>query len=186
MKYQNKMNTLKIKAYDLQSTIPQNRPVAGLVKKCLPVLLIAILSLHTYTAQAQRGRSNQAVREEMMNRLQEAKWGFIIYKLNLDEARSNKLLPVYKAYEAEKRAIVSTGAGQFRGNKENMDDEQAAAFMDTRLENAKKLLDLKEKYKPQFLAILSPKELLLLQNAEQDFAMKVMMERQKRRAERNH
>ena len=129
--------------------------------------------------------NRQVIREDAMERLQAAKWGFIIYRLNLDEERTTKLLPIFKAYETEKRNIVLAAAQQFKGNKDAMNDQQADAFMNTRLENAQKLLDLKEKYKPQFLTVLSPKELLMLQNAEQDFAMKVMLERQKRRAERS-
>ena|ERR1700748_1763372 len=166
MKFQNKMNTLKINP-----------------GKYIAVLLLAgVLCTQAQHVQAQNGMRRQAIREQAMDRLLEAKWGFIIFRLNLTEERSNRLLPVYKAYEAEKRNIVLAKAQQLKGNKDAMDDQQAEVFINTRLENAQKLLDLKEKYKPQFLAILSPKELLQLQNAEQDFAMKVMMERQKRKA----
>lgn len=125
-------------------------------------------------------------RQNRIERLENAKWGFIIYKLNLDEARANKLLPIYKAYEAEKKAIMQTSIQQFKGQKkDDMDDAQAEAFMNAKLETAQKMLDLKEKYKPKFLQVLSSKELLTLSGAEQDFAMKIMMERQKRLMERN-
>lgn len=158
------------------------------MKRYLSVLLIFLLSIQTINTYAQggRGERRQAIRENMLQKLEEAKWGFIIYRLNLNEERSNKLLPIFRAYEAEKRDIITSSAKQkIIGNKNDMDDEQAEAIMNAKLENAQKLLDLKEKYKPKFLTVLSPKELLTLQNAEQDFAMKVMMERQKRKAERN-
>lgn len=157
-------------------------------KKLSVVLMILLLSIQTINtnAQSDRGEKRQAIRENMLQKLEEAKWGFIIYRLNLDEERSNKLLPVFKAYENDKRAIITASAKQRAiNNKAEMNDQEAEAIMNTKLENAQKMLDLKEKYKPKFLTILSPKELLTLQNAEQDFAVKVMMERQKRRAERN-
>jgi hypothetical protein len=155
------------------------------IRKYFPILLITAFSLQAQAVQAQRGMRRQAIRNEAIQRLEEAKWGFIIYRLNLSEEKSNRLLPIFKNYEAEKRDIILSRMHPFKENRDSMDDEQAEAFMNSRLENAQKLLDLKEKYKTQFLAVLSPKELLALQNAEQDFAMKVAVERQKRRANRD-
>jgi hypothetical protein len=156
------------------------------MRKKLSVLLLFLLSIQTIYAQGGQRDSRQAIRENMLQKLEAAKWGFIIYRLNLSEERSNQLLPVFKAYEGEKRAIIAASAQQkARNNPNDMNDQEAETIMNAKLENAQKLLDLKEKYKPKFLSVLSPKELWALQNAEQDFAMKVMMERQKRRAERN-
>lgn len=141
------------------------------------ILLFLVAGQETVVAQSRRGQ----MRQEMMAKIKEAKWAFIIYRLHLDEPRANKLLPVYEAYEAEKKAIFR-GAGRrlLQGSGE-MTDEQAEELMNTRLENAKKLLALKEKYKTEFLKVLTPSELLELQNAEQDFALKIQAERQKRR-----
>ncbi|KAA5535022.1 hypothetical protein F0919_10515 [Taibaiella lutea] len=159
------------------------------IKTCVKgffLLGLTSLSLQTIDAQTQRNpvqrQKRQAMRQEAINRLQEAKWSFIIYRLNLSEERSNQLLPIYKAFEAEKKDIMMSGMSQFKGNKDSMDDSQAEAFINARQENAQKLLDLREKYKPKFLTVLSAKELLILVTAEQDFAMKIMMEKQRRKA----
>jgi hypothetical protein len=165
------MNTLKIRTF---------------FKKGFFLLGLTFLSLQSIDVQAQRGpeqrQKRQAMRQDAINRLQEAKWSFIIYRLNLSEERSNQLLPIYRAFEAEKKDIMMSSIKQFKGNKDSMDDAQAEAFMNAKQENAQKLLDLKEKYKPKFLTVLSAKELLTLVTAEQDFAMKVMMEKQRRKA----
>lgn len=140
------------------------------------ILLFLVVGQGTVVAQGRRGQ----MRQEMMAKIKEAKWAFIIYRLHLDEPRANKLLPVYEAYEAEKKAIFRGAGRRLQGSGE-MTDEQAEELMNTRLENAKKLLALKEKYKTEFLKVLTPSELLELQNAEQDFALKIQAERQKRR-----
>lgn len=155
------------------------------MKRMLSLLMIIFLSINAFHASAQRNpgqrQRGQGMRQDAIDRLQEAKWGFIIYRLNLSEERSNQLLPIYKAFEAEKRAIMKPSLQQFKGRKDSMDDDEADAFMNARIENQKKLLDLREKYKPRFLTVLSAKELLTMITAEQDFAMKIMIERQRRR-----
>ncbi len=142
------------------------------------LLLVLLFAAHEgVMAQGRRGQ----MRQEMMAKVKEAKWSFIVYRLHLDESRANKLLPVYEAYEAEKKEIFRGGAKPWRQKDSIMTDEEAARLMDARLENAQKMLNLKQKYKTEFLKVLSPSELLELQNAEQDFALKIRAERQKRR-----
>jgi hypothetical protein len=149
------------------------------MKKYLLIIVLFLAAGQGFVAaQGRRG----AMRQEMMEKIREAKWAFIIYRLHLDEPRANKLLPVYEAYETEKRAIFRNGvkrALQGRGNE--ITDEEAEKLMNARLENARKMLELKEKYKDEFLKVLSAGELLELQEAEQDFAVKIQAERQKRR-----
>lgn len=151
------------------------------MKKYLFLLLLSLAALPQFTvAQGRKG----ALRQEMMSRVRAAKWAFIVYRLQLDERRAERLRPVYEAYESEKRSIYRGAARRVLQGNEEMTDEQAEALMNIRLENAKKILALKEKYKTEFLKILSPSELLALQNAEQDFLLKIQAERQKRRAGR--
>lgn len=149
----------------------------------MATLLISLAAVHTSSAQGP-GRRNPQIRGAMMEKIREAKWAYIIYKLQLDEKRANKLLPVYRAYEDEKKTIVRGSVKQYLQNNDEMTDDQAEQLMNARLENARKLLDLKEKYKNEFLKVLSPSEVLALQTAEMEFASKIQMERQKRRANR--
>lgn len=152
-------------------------------------IIIAIFFLATLflpgTLLAQNPGAQAPIRGRVMERLKEAKWAFLIYRLHLDEQRANKLLPVYEAFEAEKRAIFRGKGRQILQDNKEMTDEQAEEVMNNKLETARKLLALKEKYKVEFLKVLSPSELLELQRAEQDFALKLQMERQKRRKARN-
>lgn len=164
------MNTLKIKAD---------------IKRVFPLLMIMLFSISAFHAKAQTNtgqrQRGQAIRQDAIHKLQEAKWAFIIYRLNLSEERSNQLLPVYQSFEAEKRAIMKSASPAFKGSRDSMNDSQADAFMNARMENQKKLLELRERYKPKFLKVLSAKELLTLITAEQDFAMKIRMEKQRRK-----
>ena len=146
------------------------------------MLLTTFLIVETARAQQYPGR-NPRIRAAMMEKVREAKWAYIIYELQLDEKRANRLLPVYRAYEEEKKAIFRGSIKQLLQDGE-MTDEKAEQLMNTKLENAQKLLDLKEKYKNEFLKVLTPSEVLDLQRAEMEFAMKIQMERQKRRKNR--
>jgi RecG-like helicase len=149
----------------------------------MAVLLIGFTVAQTASAQGP-GRRNPQIRGAMMEKIREAKWAYIIYKLQLDEKRANKLLPVYRAYEEEKKAIVRGSVKQYLQNNDELTDDQAEQLMNAKLENARKLLDLKEKYKDEFLKVLSPSEVLALQTAEMEFAGKIQQERQRRRQNR--
>jgi hypothetical protein len=145
--------------------------------------LTTFLTVETARAQ-QYARRNPQIRATMMEKIREAKWAYIIYELQLDEKRANRLLPIYRAYEDEKKAIFRGSIKQLLQDDGEMTDEKAEQLMNTKLENAQKLLDLKEKYKNEFLKVLTPSEVLDLQRAEMEFAMKIQMERQKRRKNR--
>lgn len=151
------------------------------MKKTIFILMLLSNFLAVETARAQRypGRNPQ-IRGAMMEKIREAKWAYIIYELQLDEKRANNLLPIYRAYEVEKKAIFRGSIKQLLMDDSEMTDEKAEQLMNTKLENAQKLLDLKEKYKKEFLKVLTPSEVLALQRAEMEFAMKIQMERQKR------
>lgn len=151
------------------------------MKKILFMMILLTGMAHSHPVHAQRYTPRNAqIRSAMLERIREAKWAFILYKLNLSEKRANQLLPVYTAYEEEKRDIFRGSAGQLPQD-DNVTDEQAEQVMNTKLENARKLLDLKEKYKKEFLKVLTPSEVLDLQRAEMEFAVKIQTERQKRK-----
>lgn len=130
---------------------------------------------------AQSAGAPPPARGKAMQKVKEARWAFITDRLQLDEQRAGRLLPIYEAYLAAKRDIVRGSLQQQLKDKQALSDEEADRLMDDKLARAKKMLALKEQYKKEFLKVLSPTELLNLQQAEQDFALKVQAERQKRR-----
>lgn len=155
------------------------------MKKTIFIVMLLTTFLATETVQAQRyPRRNPQIRGTMMEKIKEAKWAYIIYELQLDEKRANRLLPIYRAYEDEKKAIFRGSIKQLLQDDSEMTDEKAEQLMNAKFENAQKLLDLKEKYKKEFLKVLTPSEVLALQRAEMEFALKIQMERQKRRKNR--
>lgn len=155
------------------------------MKKTIFIVMLLATFFALETASAQRyPRRNPQIRSAMIEKVREAKWAYITYELQLDEKRANRLLPIYRAYEGEKKAIFSGSIKQLLQDETEMTDEKAEQLMNAKLENAQKLLDLKEKYKNEFLKVLTPSEVLVLQRAEMEFAMKIQMERQKRRKNR--
>ncbi|WP_162902807.1 hypothetical protein [Taibaiella koreensis] len=151
-------------------------------------LLITLFSLFLLSmapaATAQEAMAPPPARNHALQKVKEARWAFIVDRLQLDKQRAGRLQPVYNAYLAEKRVIFKGSLQQKLKDRQDLNDDEADRLMNERLENAKKLLTVKEKYKKEFLKIISPRELLSLQQAEQDFALKIQAERQKRQAGR--
>jgi hypothetical protein len=155
------------------------------MKNWILIVVMILAAGAGFNAHAQGPmQRNRQIRGPMLEKVRAAKWAFIIYKLDLDEKRANQLLPVYQAYEKEKMAIFRASSKELLLDDTELTDEQAEQLMNARMNNAQKMLDLKEKYKPEFLKVLSATELLTLQRAELQFAMKIQMERQKRRRNR--
>jgi len=154
------------------------------MKYLFSIVLICGMLWAAPAIHAQSVAAPPPTKGKAMQRVKEARWAFIIDRLQLDEQRAGRLLPVYEAYQAAKRDITRGSLQQQLKDKPSLNDEEADQLMDDKLDRAKKMLALKEQYKKEFLKVLSPTELLRLQQAEQDFALKIQAERQKRRANR--
>ena len=96
-------------------------------------------------------------------RIESLKVAFISEKLNLDAKTAEKFWPVYNQYEGEMRSFMQ----QMRKGKDDMTAEDM-------LEKEQKALDIKKKYAPQFLKIISNDQLSNLYIAEKDFRRMVM------------
>lgn len=123
------------------------------------IILALILLLSIFNGYSQRGEKIEAL-----------KVAFISERLGLDAKTAEKFWPVYHQYEGEMKAF-------FIQKKANKDDLTAEDL----LEQEQKALDIKKKYAPQFLKVISNDQLTNLYKAEKDFRQMVM-----RRAKRNN
>lgn len=156
-------------------------------RKTAKNIVLLLISFFTATNTfAQRGANQkQEIRQEQIKRIQAAKWSYIIYRLNLNEERSNRLLPIYQAYESELRTALAAWYGPNGYDVKTMSDASADSLLSQKMEFAKKNLALEEKYNPQFLTVLSPKELLILQEARREFWRKIMQRKTLRQMNQN-
>jgi hypothetical protein len=114
--------------------------------------------------------------------VQAIKWEFITNRMNLSADKLDKLHPIYNRYQAEIAQIIAARKRPLPIDQ--MTDEEAAALLQQKQNNAQKMLTIWDKYQPLFLTVLSPTEVLRLQRAEQEFAAKLIEYRQRRKAAR--
>ncbi|WP_298551063.1 sensor of ECF-type sigma factor [uncultured Algibacter sp.] len=146
------------------------------MKKLLPLLLL-LVSLNISGQQNKR------------ERIKALKVSFITEKLDLTTQEAQKFWPVYNAHEKEMFAIrfkeMRDIRKEIKNNIDTMTDEKANTLL-TRLNTAEiKAHKIKVELVKNLSSILSPKKIILLKVAEEDFKRKILDEFKKRRKEKN-
>ena len=101
------------------------------------------------------------------NRLQSLEIAYITKELNLSPEEAQKFWPVYNKYSAEMKGTLR--------NKENDPDI---------LDKQQQLLDIRKKYRNEFLKVLSPERVNQLFTTEMKFREMVRKELQDRQAQK--
>lgn len=105
--------------------------------------------------------------------------------LMLDDATAAKFTPIYEAYQKELRECRMMNREE-RVKKNDKDDKQSTkpALTDAEIEKqiknqfaqARKILDVREKYYKEFSKILSPKQIMKIYDTEKNYAGKFRTE----------
>jgi hypothetical protein len=101
------------------------------------------------------------------NKLQSLEIAFLTKELNLSPEEAQKFWPVYNQYSAEMRSVTR--------NKENDPDV---------LDKQQKLLDIRKKYRTEFLKVLPPERVNQVFTSETKFREMVRRELQDRQAQK--
>lgn len=146
------------------------------MKKLLPILLL-LVSLNISGQQNKR------------ERIKALKVSFITEKLDLSTKEAQKFWPVYNAYEKEIHAIkyneIKAIRKEIKENFSTMTDAKASELL-TRLNSAEiKVHKSRMELSKNLSEILTPKKIILLKVAEEDFKKKMFEEYKKRRKEKN-
>tara|TARA_R110002126_G_scaffold252427_4_gene395529 strand:+ start:1393 stop:1836 length:444 start_codon:yes stop_codon:yes gene_type:complete len=147
------------------------------MKKILPFILLLFISLNI-TAQHKNSE-----------RIKALKVSVITEKLDLSEKEAQQFWPIYNAHEKETSAIrfkeVKAIRQEIRENIATLTDDKANELL-TRLNNAEnKMHELRMEFANNLSGILSPKKIILLKIAEDDFKKKMFEEFKKRKRERD-
>ncbi len=135
--------------------------------KLIYCLAFAILfSIHG-SAQDKQGNNGRNERPQL-ERIHAIKVAYITDRLHLTVEQSQQFWPVYNAYEKEHIALKRSFMKKYK-DADKDDDEVSRQMFDDRLDMQAGEVDLKRKYKEQFLKILSPQQLLDLFKAEGEF-----------------
>lgn len=143
------------------------------MKKLIPIVLLLLVSLNTIAQQKNK------------ERIKALKVSVITEKLDLTEKEAQKFWPIYNAHEKETSAIkfneVRSIRKEIRENIDTLTDEKAKELL-TRLNKAEnKMHDLRIEFTNDLSSILSPKKILLLRIAEDDFRKKMFEQFKKRK-----
>ena len=147
------------------------------MKKLFPIILMLFVSLNI-TAQ-----------HKNRERIKALKVSVITEKLDLSEKEAQQFWPIYNAHEKETSAIrfieIKSIRKEIRENIDAMTDDKANELL-IRLNMAEnKIHKSRMAFANSLSGILSPKKIILLKIAEDDFKKKMMEELRKRKKERN-
>ncbi|MCE5347531.1 MAG: hypothetical protein LLG13_14775 [Bacteroidales bacterium] len=144
------------------------------LNKTIFLLVLVALSV---TAQSQNQKRYPQLRERILI----AKMQEIKRSLDLDQATVNRLSPIYRQYEKEIEGIKIRGQERLMIiNSDSLTAEEAESLVLTQLQNAKKLLDIREEYYYKFKTVLSPQQIIKLYQTEAEIRRKVMQELHRR------
>lgn len=145
------------------------------------IILIILAALSAGYAMAQG--NNKAEREAWMKEMTQYKHEFFVKELKLTTEQQKAFFPLYDAMEADTRRLVD----EVRRMEKSVRDKGNNAS-DTELEKvAEALFELKGRenvlemrYFEKFKAVLSPKQLFYIKQAERKFNRLILKEHRKR------
>ena len=98
-------------------------------------------------------------------RIHAAKVAYITDRVHFTADQSARFWPVYDQYESEVRTVRQ----RIRQNMHPAPGTDPMEQIENSLDYQQQILDLKKKYKDQFLKVISPTQLAQLYDAERDF-----------------
>ena len=146
------------------------------MKKLLPIILLLFVSF------------NIIAQDKNRERIKALKVSVITEKLDLTEKEAQQFWPIYNAHEKETSEIrfkeVKAIRKEIREHSDTMTDKKATDLL-TILKKAEITMhNLRMEFANNLSGILSPKKIILLKIAEDDFKKKMFEELRKRRKER--
>ena len=143
------------------------------MKKLIPILFLLFVSLNTLAQQKNK------------ERIKALKVSVITQKLDLTEKEAQTFWPLYNAHDKAMSDIkfndIRAIRKDIRANSEQLTDKKAEALL-IRLDKAEnKLHALRMAFSKDLSGVLSPKKILLLRIAEDDFRRKMFEQFKKRK-----
>ncbi len=110
------------------------------------------------------------------------KVGYISQRLQLTPEQAEKFWPVHHAYEAELKSARRTFLQKHSDQPGTAGSAESSQYVDDELALQQQVLDIRKKYKDQFLKVISMDQLAALYDAEKDFR-KLLLEQLKKKRE---
>lgn len=146
------------------------------MKKLLPIFLL-LISLNVVAQKNNR------------ERIKALKVSFITERLDFSEKEAQQFWPIYNDYEQKMSQIrhheIKEIRKDIKENIETMSDVQATELIDRLKKAENKSHELRMAFGDKLSGIISPKKIILLKLAEDDFKKKMFEEYKKRRKEKD-
>jgi Spy/CpxP family protein refolding chaperone len=111
------------------------------------------------------------------HRIIQAKLQEIRHSLKLEQAEMEKFRPMYVRYEEEISSLNFRGQERLmRVNSDSLTAEEAETMVLKQLQNARRIINIREKYYHEFKKILTPQQIIRLYQTEAEIRRKVMQE----------
>lgn len=118
---------------------------------------------------------------EKYERIHAIKVGYLTDKLHLTPDQAAKFWPVYNQYEEEHRSLRKKFLMEYRDKQQDMNKEEAMKFVEGNLDYQEAELNLKRKYKEEFLKTITAQQLAELYQSERDFKKMLIQQLRDRR-----
>ncbi|MCF8233745.1 MAG: Spy/CpxP family protein refolding chaperone [Bacteroidales bacterium] len=147
---------------------------------CLIMPLFILLFAGMQNTYAQIPLDELPLSKDKIEKIEAQKVAYITNKLELTPEQAQQFWPVYHQHHKQARQMEE----QFREEYLNgigiksLSDSEAEKIADARLHHAQEMLDLKKAYHEQLKEVLTPVQVLLLYNTEQEFK-RMLLERLK-------
>lgn len=126
--------------------------------RSLLLFILAVLISTTAFAQSKKGE-----------RIHALKVSFITNKLKLSSAQAEQFWPIYNKYEQDVRTTRKEYLALGKSRNKRMTDAEARQYVENNLDFQEAVIDLKRRYKGQFLKIISAQQVADLYTAEREF-----------------
>ena len=147
------------------------------MKTIFKAFVLLMLTMFSLGAQSQNAKRLPIVRERIL----QAKLVEIRRSLNLDQATMQRLRPIYIEYEKEILGVNTNNQRRLMSaNSDTLTPQEAERLVMVQLENAKRLIDIREKYYHKFKTVLTPQQIVRLYQTEAQIRQKVTQELRRR------
>ena len=147
------------------------------MKTIFKAFVLLMLTMFSLGAQSQNAKRLPIVRDRIL----QAKLVEIRRSLNLDQATMQRLRPIYIEYEKEILGVNTNNQRRLMSvNSDTLTPQEAERLVMVQLENAKRLIDIREKYYHKFKTVLTPQQIVRLYQTEAQIRQKVTQELRRR------
>jgi len=146
------------------------------------VALLLCLSAMRAGAQQQPAGDDPALKDK----IRAAQIAYLSKQLDLTPEEAQKFWPIYNNYSHEVEQLIAERRQNRKDEKQtNKDDVKAQQALDKEMDLEQRMLNVRQRYKQEFLKALPPRKAGSVFKAEREFRMQLLRQLNERRTDRN-